>query len=65
MIRRHSPLSTEGACYRSHAFHHAVLDIAARHQRVKPYTPKHNGQIERYQQILSHEPLYARGWESE
>lgn len=58
-------ITDNAACYRSHAFRHAVLDIAARHQRVKPYTPKHNGKIERYQQILSHELLYARGWGSE
>jgi transposase InsO family protein len=30
-----------------------------------PYTPKHNGKVERYQQTMAHELLYARSWNSE
>ena len=34
----------------------------ARHQRIRPYTPKHNGKVERYNRILAEEFLYARAW---
>ncbi|MGY6760547.1 integrase core domain-containing protein, partial [Klenkia terrae] len=38
---------------------------ASRHQRTRPFTPKHNGKVERYQRILAEELLYARTWTSE
>lgn len=41
------------------------LHWASRHQRIKPYTPRHNGKVERYQRILAEELLYARPWTSE
>ncbi|CQD16638.1 putative transposase [Mycolicibacterium conceptionense] len=37
----------------------------ARHQRTKPYTPRHNGKVERYQRILAEELLYAREFTNE
>ena len=37
----------------------------ARHQRIAPYTPRHNGKVERYNRILAEEFLYARTWTSE
>ena len=37
----------------------------SRHQRITPYTPRHNGKIERYNRILAEEFLYARTWHSE
>ncbi|GLY64745.1 hypothetical protein Atai01_13640 [Amycolatopsis taiwanensis] len=37
----------------------------ARHQRITPYTPRHNGKVERYNRILAEEFLYARTWTSE
>ena len=30
-----------------------------------PYTPRHNGKVERYQRILADELLYAHPWASE
>jgi transposase InsO family protein len=51
------------ACYRAHAFARAML--GARHQRISPYTPRHNGKVERYNRILTEEFLYARAWASD
>lgn len=56
-------ITDNGACYRSGAFA-AALD-GAEHRRTKPYTPKHNGKVERYNRILAEEFLYARTWTSE
>src|SRR5699024_5710196 len=38
---------------------------ASRHQRTRPYTPRHNGKVERYQRILAEECLYADAFYSE
>jgi transposase InsO family protein len=56
-------VTDNGACYRADAFTRALL--GARHKRTKPYTPRHNGKVERYNQILAEELLYARTWTSE
>jgi transposase InsO family protein len=56
-------VTDNGACYRAADFT-KILD-GARHQRIKPYTPKHNGKVERYNRILAEEFLYAREWASE
>ena len=57
-------VTDNGSCYRSAAFTHATAH-ASRHQRTQPYTPKHNGKIERYNRILADEVLYARPFTSE
>lgn len=56
-------IADNGACYGSTAFAAAVG--GAEHRRTKPYTPKHNGKVERYNRILAEEFLYARTWISE
>ena len=56
-------VTDNGACYRSRVFTEAVLP--SRHQRITPYTPRHNGKVERYNRILAEEFLYARTWHSE
>lgn len=56
-------VTDNGACYRAGAFNRALL--GAKHRRTKPYTPKHNGKVERYNRILSEEFLYSRTWTSE
>lgn len=56
-------VTDNGACYRSKVFVEAVLP--ARQQRITPYTPRHNGKVERYNRILAEEFLYARTWHSE
>ncbi|SMX83743.1 Integrase core domain-containing protein [Brevibacterium aurantiacum] len=45
------------ACYRAKAVE-AVLP--SRQQRIRPYTPRRNGKVERYNRILAEEFLYAR-----
>ena len=56
-------VSDNGACYRAEVFTRAML--GARHQRITPCTPRHNGKVERYNRILAEEFLYARVWTSE
>ena len=56
-------VTDDGACYRADAFHRALL--GSRHQRITPYTPRHNGKVERYNRILAEEFLYARELDSE
>ena len=55
-------VTDNGSCYRAKDFTRAVCSFAARHQRTRPYTPRHNGKVERYQRILANELLYARPW---
>ncbi|GEP49133.1 hypothetical protein MSA03_26410 [Microbacterium saccharophilum] len=56
-------VTDNGACYRASGFADAMGE--SRHQRITPYTPRHNGKIERYNRILAEEFLYARTWTSE
>ncbi|APE36427.1 IS481 family transposase [Nocardia mangyaensis] len=59
----HRIVTDNGSCYRAHDF--AKVLRGARHQRIRPYTPRHNGKVERYQRILAEEFLYARAWTSD
>jgi transposase InsO family protein len=56
-------VTDNGACYRAKDF--AKVLHGARHQRIVPCTPRHNGKVERYNRILAEEFLYARVWTSE
>lgn len=56
-------VTDNGACYRAGAFTRTLA--GSRHQRTRPYTPRHNGKVERYNRILSEELLYARPWTSD
>lgn len=42
-----------------------IAATASRHQYIRPYTPRHNGKVERYNRTLAAEVLYARVWTSE
>lgn len=65
-ITRYTRIVTDnGSAYRAHAFTRAVHSFAAKHQRIRPYTPRHNGKVERYQHTLAREVLYARPYASE
>jgi transposase InsO family protein len=59
----HRIVTDNGACYKAGDF--ATVLHGARHQRITPYTPRHNGKVERYNRILTEEFLYARVWTSE
>ncbi|MGY4708950.1 IS481 family transposase [Mycolicibacterium sp. CBM1] len=56
-------VTDNGPCYRASDFSRVLH--GARHQRITPYTPRHNGKVERYNRILAEEFLYARTWTSE
>lgn len=58
-------VTDNGANYRAKTFNRAVLSAAAKHQRIRPHTPKHNGKVERYNRTLAEELLYASEWASE
>jgi transposase len=59
----HRIVTDNGACYRSADF--ARIVGKSRHQKTKPFTPRHNGKAERYQRILTEEVLYAREFSCE
>ncbi|MEU8994780.1 IS481 family transposase [Streptomyces caniferus] len=64
VIHLHRVVTDNGACYRSGDFARTIGG-QTRHQKTKPYTPRHNGKVERYQRILAEELLYAREFTSE
>lgn len=67
MVHIERIVTDNGACYRAGAFARALL--GARHQgadqRITPYTPCHNGKVERYNRIIAEEFLHARSRLSE
>ena len=58
-------VTDNGANYRAHTFAATIASLASRDQRIRPYTPRHNGKVERYNRILAEERLYARTYNSE
>ena len=58
-------VTDNGANYRARTFTATITSLASRHQRTRPYTPRHNGKVERYNRILAEECLYARSYSSE
>lgn len=58
-------ITDNGACYTSKAFARTLHGRIGRHQRIRPYTPRHNGKVERYHRILAEELLYVRTYLSE
>src|SRR5699024_9073738 len=51
-----------GSTYRANPVVRVVNAHASRHQRTRPYSPLHNGKVERYQRIHAEECLYARAF---
>ena len=63
ITRINRAITDNGACYRSEVFNERLN--AGHHQFIAPYTPRHNGKVERYNRILAEELLYARVYDSE
>jgi transposase InsO family protein len=53
-------MTDNGTGYRSKAFKAACAELALRHIRTRPYTPKTNGKAERFVQTSLREWAYAR-----
>lgn len=58
-------LSDNGSCYRSRKFAEALKSTHTVHKRTRPYTPKTNGKVERYNQTMNAEWLRRRAYDSE
>ena len=58
-------VADNGVNFAAGDFTQAVNNLGGIHQRIRPYTPRHNGKVERYQRILAEECLYARTYDSE
>jgi transposase len=58
--RIHRVVTDNGANYRAKDFTRTATSLAGRHQRIKPYMPRHNGKVERYNRLLADEVLYVR-----
>ncbi|QLH26507.1 transposase family protein [Streptomyces sp. Rer75] len=58
-------LTDNGACYRSHTWADAVAATGTKRKRTRPYTPRTNGKVERYNGTLAREWAYVRDYTSE
>lgn len=58
-------LTDNGSCYRSNAWRDALYATGTRHKRTRPYTPKTNGKVERYNGTMVKEWLRRRPYDSE
>lgn len=58
-------LTDNGSCYRSQTFARALDATNTRHKRTKPYTPRTNGKVERFNGTLAREWAYVREYTSE
>jgi transposase InsO family protein len=58
-------MSDNAFAYRlSSDFQALLVRVGARHITTPPYTPRWNGNVERFIQTLQHEWAYARTWQS-
>ena len=57
-----SLLTDNGSSYRSEQFRQACQQMAIKHHRTKPYTPRTNGKAERFIQTALREWAYAKHW---
>jgi hypothetical protein len=58
-------LTDNGSCYRSRAWASAFDTTATTHKRTRPYTPKTNGKVERFNGTLAREWAYVKPYDSE
>ena len=55
-------LTDNGSSYRSRQFRLACQQMAIKHHRTRPYTPRTNGKAERFIQTALREWAYAKHW---
>jgi transposase InsO family protein len=58
-------LTDNGAWYRSQTWAAALAATSTKHKRTRPYTPRTNGKVERFNSTLSREWAYVRDYASE
>ena len=58
-------MTDNGSCYVSRAFGAELVAAAVVHTRTKPYCPRTNGKVERYNRTLLNEWAYAKPYRSE
>ncbi|MGW2688984.1 IS481 family transposase [Streptomyces sp. NPDC001414] len=58
-------LTDNGSCYRSTTWASALAASSTQHKRTRPYTPRTNGKVERYNGTLAREWAYVRNYTSE
>ena len=58
-------MTDNGPCYVSKIFEAELVQAAIAHTRIKPYCPRTNGKVERYNRTLLNEWAYARLYRSE
>jgi len=61
-IRIRALLTDNGSCYRAHQFRRLCAQLGIRHRFTRPYTPRTNGQAERFIQTALREWAYVRHW---
>ena len=55
-------MTDNGSCYKSFAWRDTCKDLAIKHIRTKPYTPRTNGKAERFIQSALREWAYAQAY---
>jgi transposase InsO family protein len=55
-------MTDNGSCYKSFAFRDTCRQLALKHIRTRPYTPKTNGKAERFIQTALREWAYAKAY---
>jgi transposase InsO family protein len=58
-------MTDNGRCYVSCAFGAELIGAAIAHTKTRPYSPRTNGKVERYNRTLLNEWAYARPYPSE
>ncbi|MGW9351416.1 IS481 family transposase [Nocardiopsis flavescens] len=58
-------LTDNGSCYKSHAWRGLLAGQGIEHKRTRPYRPRTNGKVERFNRVLVEEWAYARPYTGE
>ena len=63
-VRIDAVLSDNGPGYRSHRWRDLCTELTIEHRRIRPYTPRTNGKVERFNRTLLDEWAYAKLYRS-